>query len=196
LTTDSQGADRLIEAWGRGDRESLDRLMGLVYHELHRMAAGVLRGESTTHRTRPTSLVTELFLELQRQRRLEARGQKHFFHIAAYLMRQILVQHARQRAAAKRGAGIQIVPVSELLDGGPISWDEHPERMLALNDALSKLSGFDPIKASIVDLRFFADLSIEDTARALDLSPTSVKRHWAVARIWLHDQLQGSSPAN
>jgi RNA polymerase sigma factor (TIGR02999 family) len=188
---DYTGADHLLEAWGRGDRESLDQLMGLVYHELHRMASGVLRSESTTNRTRPTSLVSELYLELQRQGRLETQGQKHFFSIAAYLMRQILVQHARKRTAQKRGSGAALEPLSTLLDA-PLSWDDQPERMLALNDALAKLAEFDPIKASVVDLRFFADLSIEATASAMDLSPTTVKRHWAVARVWLYEQLQGS----
>ena len=153
------------------------------------MAAGVLRGESTTNRTRPTSLVNDLYLELHRQGRLETRGQKHFFSIAAYLMRQILVQHARRRTSQKRGGGIGAAPLAEILDA-PLNWEEEPERMLALNDALAKLTEFDPVKASIVDLRFFADLSIEATAQALELSPTSVKRHWAVARVWLYEQLQ------
>lgn len=187
---DYAGADHLLEAWGRGDKESLDQLMGLVYHELHRMAAGVLRGESTTNRTRPTSLVNELYMELQRQGRLATQGQKHFFSVAAYLMRQILVQHARKRTSQKRGAGVAAEPLSEMLDG-QMNWEEHPERMLALNDALARLAEFDPVKANIVDLRFFADLSIEATAEALDLSPTTVKRHWAVARVWLYEQLQG-----
>jgi RNA polymerase sigma factor (TIGR02999 family) len=182
-------ADHLLQAWGQGDKESLDRLMALVYHELHRMAAGVLRGESTTHRTRPTSLVNDLYMELQRQGRLETQGQKHFFSIAAYLMRQILVQHARKRTSRKRGSGAAAEPLSEMLDG-QVHWDEHPEQMLALNDALARLAEFDPIKANIVDLRFFADLSIEATAQALDLSPTTVKRHWAVARLWLYEQLR------
>ena len=182
-------AERLLEDWGRGDRESLDRLMGLVYHDLHRMAAGVLRGESTTNRTRPTSLVNELYLELQKQGRLETQGQKHFFSIAAFLMRQILVSHARKRNSLKRGAGFSIESLSTVLEQG-IDWREQPEMILALNDSLAKLEAFDPVKAAIVDMRFFADLSIQATAEALDLSPTTVKRHWAVARVWLYEQLR------
>jgi RNA polymerase sigma factor (TIGR02999 family) len=184
-------AERLLEEWGRGDRESLDRLMGLVYHELHRMAAGVLRGESTTNRTRPTSLVNDLYLELQRQGKLETRGQKHFFSIAAFLMRQILVSHARKRNASKRGPGITVESLSEAIEKG-IDWQERPDMVIALNDALAKLEAFDPTKAAIVDLRFFADLSIDATAEALGLSPTTVKRHWTVARVWLYEQLQGA----
>lgn len=183
-------AEGLLEDWGRGDRASLDRLMGIVYHELHRLAAGVLRGESTTNRTRPTSLVNELYLELQRQGRLEARGQKHFFSIAAFLMRQILVIHARKRNSLKRGAGYRIESLAELLEQG-IDWHEQPDLVIALNDALAKLEELDPLKAAIVDMRFFADLSIEATAEALNLSAMTVKRHWAVARVWLYEQLQG-----
>lgn len=183
-------AERLLEEWGRGDRESLDRLMGIVYHELHRMAAGVLRGESTTNRTRPTSLVNELYLELQRQGRLETQGQKHFFSIAAFLMRQILVSHARKRNSLKRGAGVTPESLSEVIEKG-IDWHEQPEMVIALNDALAKLEEFDATKAAIVDMRFFADLSIEATAEALGMSETTVKRHWAVARVWLYEQLQG-----
>lgn len=184
-------AERLLEEWGRGDRESLDRLMGLVYHELHRMASGVLRSESTTNRTRPTSLVNELYLELQRQGRLETQGQKHFFSIAAFLMRQILVSHARKRNAQKRGSGFSVESLSSVMETG-FDWREQPEMIIALNDALARLEEFDPVKAAIVDMRFFADLSIESTAEALNLSPTTVKRHWAVARVWLYEQLQGA----
>ncbi len=185
-------AERLLEEWGRGDRESLDRLMGLVYHELHRMAAGVLSGESTTNRTRPTSLVNELYLELQRQGKLETRGQKHFFSVAAFLMRQILVSHARKRKSLKRGAGITPESLSEAIERG-VDWEREPELVIALNDALAKLEEFDPLKAAIVDMRFFADLSVEATAEALNVSPMTVKRHWAVARVWLHEQLRGST---
>jgi RNA polymerase sigma factor (TIGR02999 family) len=184
-------AERLLEEWGRGDRESLDRLMGLVYHELHRMASGVLRGESTTHRTRPTSLVNELYLELQRQQRLETQGQKHFFSIAAFLMRQILVSHARKRKSLKRGSGLTPESLSQVIEQG-IDWHERPDMVIALNDALAKLEELDAVKAAIVDMRFFADLSIEATAEAMGMSPTSVKRHWAVARVWLFEQLQGA----
>ena len=185
-----RGPDHLIAAWGRGDRESLDELIGLIYHELHGMAAGILRGEGATNRTRPTSLVNDLYLELQRQGRLEARGQKHFFSIAAYLMRQILVQSARKRAAQKRGGAGEVAPIQEWSMEAPVQWEQQPETMLALHAALERLAEFDPLKASIVEMRFFADLSIEDTARALELSPMTVKRHWAVARVWLYEQLR------
>ncbi len=183
-------ADRLLEAWGRGERAALDQLMGLVYHELHRTASGILQGEPTAFRTRPTSLIHDLFLELNRQGRLNARGQQHFFAVAAYLMRQILVRNARTRRAAKRGAGAVMTAMPE--DDLPaFSWTDDPERLIALNDALDQLEKIDPLKASIVDLRFFADLSIEATAESLQISPATVKRQWALARLWLFEQLRG-----
>jgi RNA polymerase sigma factor (TIGR02999 family) len=186
--------DRLLDAWGRGDRDSLDQLMGLVYHELHRTASALLRGEATNNRTSPTSLVNSLYLELERQGRLQARDQRHFFAIAAYLMRQILVANARRRCAEKRGANLQLLSLSSEIHE-PFAWHDHPETLLALEDALLRLEQLDPLKASIVDLRFFADLSIAATAEALSLSPATVKRQWAVARLWLLQQLSGAEGA-
>lgn len=191
---DYEVADRLLQAWGRGERSALDQLMGLVYHELHRTASSILQKEDPASRTRPTSLVHDLFLELSRQGRLTARSQQHFFAIAAFLMRQILVRNARTRLAAKRGAGVAMasLPDDSFLSSSQasLSWNDHPARLIALNDALLRLEEIDPLKASIVDLRFFADLSIEATAQSLQLSPATVKRHWALARLWLYDQLR------
>ncbi|MBS1826331.1 MAG: RNA polymerase subunit sigma-70 [Acidobacteria bacterium] len=188
-------ADRLLEAWGRGERDALDRLMGLVYHELHRTASAILQNEATAFRTRPTSLVHDLFLELSRQGKLNTRGEQHFFAIAAFLMRQILVRNARARLTSKRGAGVKIAALGNesRLAIAPVSWNDEPERLLALNDALTRLEQIDPLKASIVDLRFFADLSIEATAQSLQLSPATVKRHWALARVWLFEQLNNDA---
>jgi RNA polymerase sigma factor (TIGR02999 family) len=187
---DYEVANRLLEEWGRGERESLDRLMGLVYHELHRMAAGVLRGESTTNRTRPTSLVNELYLELRRQGKLETQGEKHFYSVASFLMRQILVSHARKRNSQKRGEGLAPQSFSEVVEKG-IHWKDDPEMVIALSDALVKLEEIDATKAAIVDMKFFADLSVEAMAEALGISERSVNRHWAVARVWLSKELKG-----
>lgn len=186
---DYEVADRLLGAWGRGERAALDQLMGLVYHELHRSAAAILQGEPTAFRTRPTSLVNDLFLELNRQGRLNARGQQHFFAVAAYLMRQILVRNARAKRAAKRGAGLPAA-ILELDDLPGLSWNDEPELLIALSDALDQLEKIDPLKASIVDLRFFADLSVEATAESLQISPATVKRQWTLARIWLFEHLR------
>lgn len=191
---DYQVAERLLAQWGEGDRASLDELVGLVYHELHRMAAGVLRGEATTHRTRPTSLVNELYVELLRQKKLEAKSEEHFFSIAAFLMRQILVGQARKRNSLKRGGGQRVAELTEWLAGGgeSVDWGNEPELVMALNDALMRLEEMDPVKASIVDLRFFAGLSMEATAQATGMSVSTVKRHWTVARVWLFEQIKGT----
>jgi RNA polymerase sigma factor (TIGR02999 family) len=134
--------------------------------------------------------VNELYLELQRQGRLEARGQKHFFSVSAFLMRQILVSHARKRNSQKRGGGMTPDELTELIEKG-IDWHEQPEMVIALNDALAKLEEVDPMKATIVDMNFFADLSVEEMSEALRILPSAVKRHWALARVWLYEQMQG-----
>lgn len=179
----------LLERLGAGDRPALDDLVALVYRDLHRLAGNLVRGE--TNGTRPTSLVNDLYLELHRQGAIEAENAEHFFHIAGYLMRQILVARARSRAAAKRGAGCQIVPLDQAPPAA-CAWDEDPDTLLALDAALHRLESIDPLKSRIVELRYFSDLSIEETARVLHLSPSTVKRHWSVARLWLFDQLQSS----
>jgi RNA polymerase sigma factor (TIGR02999 family) len=184
--------DPLLQRLGAGDRPALDELVALVYRDLHRMAGNLLRREAATGRTRPTSLVNDLYLELQRQGAVVAGGAGHFFQIAGYLMRQILVNRARRRGSQKRGAGQEI----SALDGGALDqrdpWAAQPETLLALDGALEKLERLDPTKARIVELRYFGGLSVEETARALEISPATVKRHWAVARLWLFDQLEAS----
>jgi RNA polymerase sigma factor (TIGR02999 family) len=181
----------LLERLGSGDRPALDDLIAIVYKDLHRMAGHLLRREPTTGRTRPTSLVNDLYLELQRQGMVEAENTTHFFHIAGYLMRQILVARARRRASLKRGAGQQQVSITKAMGVASV-WEEAPSAIVALDVALAKLENVDPLKARIVELRYFGDLSIDETARALSLSPATVKRHWSVARLWLFDQIQAA----
>jgi RNA polymerase sigma factor (TIGR02999 family) len=181
--------ETLVQRLGEGDRPSLDRLVELVYRDLHRMADRLLRDEPEANRTRPTSLVNDLYLELQRQRVIEAENASHFFHIAGYLMRQILVSRARRRNSQRRGAGVSPFPLEESMEAEPI-WASDPETLLALDRALDRLEAIDPVKARVVEMRYFGDLSVEETARALGLSPATIKRHWAVARLWLFDHLQ------
>jgi len=184
--------DALARRLGKGDRPTLDRLVELVYRDLHRLAARLLQSEPDANRTRPTSLVNDLYLELQRQNVIHSGDASHFFHIAGYLMRQILVSRARKRASQKRGAGLSPVPL-DLHDHLAPAWETPAETVLALNTALDRLEAVEPLKARIVELRYFGDLSVEETAQALQISPASVKRHWAVARLWLFDQLRSSS---
>lgn len=180
--------DQLVARLGQGRREDLDSLITLVYAELHRMARGVLQSEDPAERTRPTSLVNQLYLELQRQGTVHASSREHFYCIAAYLMRQILVAQARHRSRAKRVGERVAIPWSEELEHHlPIQAGS--DRVLALDAALSRLEALDPVKARVVELRYFADLTIEATAAAMQLSPATVKRHWNVARLWLFREL-------
>lgn len=181
--------DSLVQRLGDGDRPALDRLVELVYRDLHRMADRLLRDEPEANRTRPTSLVNDLYLELQRQQVIRAEDATHFFHIAGYLMRQILVGRARKRASQKRGAGQTVLPLTANHEVAPV-WETDAETVLALDTALDRLEAMEPIKARIVELRYFGELSIEETAKALGISTATVKRHWAVARLWLYDHLQ------
>lgn len=184
--------DTLVQRLGEGDRPALDRLVELVYRDLHRMADRLLRDEPEANRTRPTSLVNDLYLELERQQLIRAENATHFFHIAGYLMRQILVSRARKRARQKRGAGQAPLPMSDGQDVAPV-WETNPETILALDTALDRLDAMEPLKARIVELRYFAELSVDETAKALGVSAATVKRHWAVARLWLFDYLQRGS---
>lgn len=187
---EASAIDQLVARLGHGRREDLDSLIPLVYDELHRMARGVLQSENPAERTRPTSLVNQLYLELQRQGAVRASSKEHFYCIAAYLMRQILVSQARHRSRAKRAGDRDAIPWSDELESQlPVQGGS--DRVLAVDSALSRLEAFDPVKARIVELRYFADLTIEATAAAMDLSPSTVKRHWNVARLWLFRELSG-----
>src|SRR4051812_20190210 len=185
---DGTSVDKLVARLGAGDQDALDDLITLVYRELHRIAEQALRNESTTVHTRPTSLINDLYLELQRQGVLQINSQEHFLCIAAYLMRQLLVAQARHRNRAKRGAAHQHVPIDE---APTPACEQDPDTLIALNTALDRLRDMDPLKAQVVELRYFAGLSLELTAEALQLSPATVKRHWGVARLWLFRQLTG-----
>jgi RNA polymerase sigma factor (TIGR02999 family) len=175
---------RLLDAAGGGDRQALARLYEQVYSELRQMAAAGMRRERSGHTLQPTALVNEVYLRLAPGGRFQNR--RHFFGAAAQAMRRILVDHARQKSAEKRGAGVERVTLSDL----DVSAPEENLDVLAVNDALDQLAEADPRLAELVSLRFFAGMSIEDTARALDVSPATVKRDWVFARAWLTEQVQ------
>jgi RNA polymerase sigma-70 factor (ECF subfamily) len=175
---------RLLDAAGGGDRQALARLYERVYSELRQMAAAGMRRERGAHTLQPTALVNEVYLRLAPGGRFENR--RHFFGAAAQAMRRILVDHARQKSAEKRGAGAERVTLSDL----DVSAPEEDLDVLSVNAALDRLSEEDPRLAELVSLRFFAGMSIEDTARALDVSPATVKRDWVFARAWLCEQVQ------
>lgn len=180
----------LLSAWGGGDGDALGRLLPLVYHELRRVASRRLARERPDHTLQPTALVHEAYLRLAGQSRARWDGRAQFFAIAARLMRRVLVDHARARAATKRGAGRTIVGVD--LDAHvPLSRTRVD--VLALDAALERLSREDERLARVVELRHFAGLSVVETARALGSSSATVKRDWSLARAWLFKELGGAA---
>jgi len=181
----------LLVAWRRGDESAAERLIPLVYDDLRARAAGALRRERRAHTLTPTALVHEAYLRLMEGRPPEVEGRKHFLAIAARVMRRVLVDHARARNAAKRNQGKEALSLDEALTLG----DGRGPALVRLDDALSALASFDPDKARLVELRYFAGLTIEETADVLDTSPATVKREWALARAWLHREVKGEQSA-
>ena len=171
----------------KGNPEAETRLVSLVYRDLHRLAVTCMRRERSDHTLQATALVNEAYLRLVAQKRTEWKGRAHFFGIAARLMRQILVEHARTRHAVKRGGTLAKLPLDPGLE---LSAAKAPE-LLQLDEALESLAHLDPQQAQVVELRFFGGLTVEETAEALSISPRTVKRDWAVARAWLHGELSG-----
>ena len=169
------------------DRQSVDSLLPIVYQELRRLAASYLRRERPGQTLQPTALVHEAYLRLMKDKPGRWQNRAHFCAIAAHAMRQILIERARARDALKRGGGQPRITFDE---GLPASAPEQSVDMLALDAALDRLAALDPGQARIVELRFFGGLSIEETADAMNISPATVKRHWAVARAWLAKELE------
>jgi len=176
---------QLLEQWSDGDERALDRLTPLVYDELRQQAARYLRRERPGHTMQTTALINEAYLRLIDTREVRWQGRAHFFAIAANLMRRILVDHARQRNAAKRGGS----PIHVTLDRIVATAKQSDIDVLAIDEALTKLAAIDHQQAKIVELRFFSGLSVEETAAALGISPRTVKRDWSVARAWLRREI-------
>ena len=176
---------QLLERWSGGDSSALDELTPLVYAELRQVAAAYLRRERPGHTLQATALVNEAYVRLVGQRRGRWQGRKHFYGIAARLMRQVLVEHARRHGAEKRGGGRSAVTLShaEEVAGAP------EVDVLAVHEALERLAAFDPQQARIVELRFFGGLSIEEAAEALGVGHATVEREWGLARAWLRKEL-------
>lgn len=173
-------------ALGRNDKSGLDQMLPVLYDELHRLAQAYLSHENAGHTLQPTALVHEAYLRLVSREGAEWNGRAHFFGVAAKAMRSILVDHARARGRTKRGGGATPVTLTEIEDsgGGGRGLD-----VLELDDALARLSGLDPRKASLVELRYFAGLGIEEAAESLGISPATAKREWRLARAWLQREL-------
>lgn len=185
----SSEVTELLVRWRGGDREALDSLLPLVYDELRRIARHYLQGERTGHTLQSTALVNEAYVRLVAQDFPEWQNRAHFFAVAAQLMRQILVDYARSHRAAKRGGDLCKVTLSEAEDL-PFTADVD---VIALDEALRELAQMDQQQSRVVELKFFAGLSSEDTAEVLGISPSTVKRDWITARAWLYRELDRSS---
>ena len=175
----------LLLSWRQGDRDALDRMVPLVYDELRRVARRHLRGEPPGHPLQATALVHEVYLRLVDVERMTITSRTHFFGVAATLMRQVLVDHARRQRADKRGGGATMLSLDEVSPAAQTSSVD----VLALDQALDALSSIDGRQCRVVELRFFAGLTIDEAADALGVSPATVEREWALAKAWLYRQL-------
>lgn len=184
---DSKNVTEWLHRWSEGDQDALEHVLPLVYDECRRMAARDLRRERGEHTLNPTALVHEMYLRLVDQRRANWQNRMQFFGVVAQIMRRVLVDHARTRQAKKRGGGQTFVT----LEGIGVAPDE--SRMvdvLAIDEALGRLAQLDRDQERIVELRFFAGLTVEETAQVLGCSPRTVKREWQHAKAWLFRELQ------
>ena len=179
----------LLLAWGNGEEAARNRVVEIVYDELRRVAQRHLRRERADHSLTPTALVHEAYLKLIDQRRVRWQNRAHFFSIAAHVMRRVLVDHARMRAAAKRDRGVTVTLDDIDVVLAPLDVD-----IIALDVALDKLASVDARQSELVELRFFAGLTIEEIAATQNVAPITVKRDWAVARAWLFRELQPQTP--
>jgi len=180
-----QEITQLLVDWSNGNQAALDQLMPLVYTELRQLAHRYMRRERLGHTMQTTALIHEAYLRLVDQTKVRWENQAHFFGIAARLMRQILIEHARSHTRAKRGGGA----VTLSLDEAALVSQARAAELLALNDALERLAVVDPRKSRVVELRFFGGLSVEETARVLNIAPNTVLRDWRLAKAWLHREI-------
>src|SRR5215470_16448920 len=185
MTSAPKEITQLLIAWNRGDLSARDELAPLIYNELRRIAGGYLRRERPDHTLQPTALVNEAYLRLIDQSRVNWQNRAHFFGAAARLMRQVLINHAEARRAAKRGGEAKRVSLSDV-DQFSVGQDVD---LLALNEALRNLERIDPRQGRIVELRYFSGLTIDEIAEVMDLAPVTVKREWVAARAWLRREL-------
>lgn len=175
----------LLTDWSKGDQTALDKLLPLVYDELHRLASGYMRRERPDHTLQTTALVHEAYLRLVGQRNARWQTRVHFFAAAAQVMRHILVDHARSRRRAKRGEGLVELP----LEDAAVLSEERADELLAVNDALTGLAALDPRKGRVFELRYFGGMSVDEAAEALKVSPATVARDWRMAKAWLRREM-------
>jgi RNA polymerase sigma factor (TIGR02999 family) len=185
MITSQQEVTQLLVDWSNGDEAALDKLLPLVNAELRRLAARYMRREPPGHTLQTSALVNEAYLRLVDQRHVRWQNRTHFFGIAAQLMRRILIDHARSHHYAKRGGGALKVS----LDEAAAATEARSAELLAVDEALEKLTALDARKGRIVELRFFGGLSLEETAEVMGISSPTVQREWRAAKAWLHRML-------
>ncbi|MBX3280418.1 MAG: sigma-70 family RNA polymerase sigma factor [Acidobacteria bacterium] len=178
----------LLIAWREGDQAALERLTPLLYRDLHRLAHRYMRGENRGHTLQTSALVNEAFVRLIENPRIDWQGRAHFFGLAAHIMRNILLDHARGRGRAKRGGGAYHFS----LDEAAIVSESRAAELIALDDALKDLASLDPRKSRLVELRFFGGLSNEEISEVMGLSLRTVEREWQKAKTWLHHAISKS----
>ena len=190
VASSSDDVTALLVRWSRGDASALEALIGLIYDDCKQIAARQMRGERPGHTLDPTALVHELYLRLVDQTRANWEKRAQFFAVAARLLRRILVDHARARHRAKRGRSVTFVSLAaagEEPDGARVG------DVIAIDEALERLSAIDQDQVRIIELRFFAGLTVEETAHVLRRSPRTVKREWRLAKAWLFRELQNEA---
>ncbi len=185
----SQPITGVLQDLARGDKSGLDRLMPLVYVELKRLASHYLRQERPGHTLQPTALVHEAYFRLVDQQLPDCKGRAHFLGVAAHVMRQILIDHARSRGAAKRGAGQPVFSLDEFMDS-PI---ERPAALVMVDDAIQALEAYDARKARLIEMRFFGGMTAEESAEVLDLPVEKVRGELRIAQAWLKRELDKNS---
>jgi RNA polymerase sigma factor (TIGR02999 family) len=190
--TNSQEVTSLLKAWSQGDASALDRLTPLLYDELRRLAHGYMRHERAGHTLQTTALVNEAYLRLVDVKQVAWQDRAHFFAVAARAMRRVLVDAARTRASLKRGGHRERVEHSTAIDFDqfPSAQSDRAAEVCQLDDALNALVQMDARRAQVIELRYFAGLSVEETAEVLQVSPQTVMRDWRIARAWLARELR------
>lgn len=187
----AQPVTLILQEFAAGDQSALDRLMPLVYAELRKLAGGYLRNERPGHTLQATALVHEAFVKLVGQQQPDYRSRVHFLTIAAHLMRQILTDHARARNAGKRGGGQMKVPIEHALNEPCLDRPASQEpTLLVVDEALEKLAQQRPLRAKLIEMRFFAGLTAEESAEALSLPVQQVRAELRIAQAWLYRELQ------
>lgn len=186
MSDTSEDVTELLHDWGQGDPSALERLIPLVFEDLRRIASHMFQRENDGHTLQPTALVSEVYFRLIDQRNVQWQNRQQFFSVAALMMRRILVDYAKQRQAAKRGSNVPRVPLDEALQVP----DMQNVDMADLDEALTRLAKLDLRQSRVVELRFFMGLDNEEIAEVLEISPTTVKREWRLAKLWLLHELK------